>query len=66
MNSSEVWSITQAIIVSVGGAGIIIIGLSSWLGKVWANRIMETDRAKYARELELLRSKLQHENEQNM
>lgn len=31
------------------GAGAIpvIAGLSAWLGKIWANRILEQDRTKY-------------------
>lgn len=37
---------------AVGGGGAIIFFLSSWLGKVWANRILEADRSKYAAELE--------------
>ena len=34
--------------------GTIIFGLSSWLGKVWAERIMQKDRLKYETEMEML------------
>lgn len=57
MSASDAFRVALAIISSVGGAAIIILGLSSWLGKVWANRILEQDRAKYARDLEETRQK---------
>jgi uncharacterized membrane protein len=49
MTLEDVLKISAAILASVGGAGIIVVGLSSFLGKVWANRIMESDRAKRSR-----------------
>jgi hypothetical protein len=40
---------------AVGGIGVpAIIGLSTWLGKVWANRILEKDRVRYQTEMERL------------
>jgi len=44
-------------IESVLTSGVIIIGLSSWLGKVWANRILEKDKLKYTSEIEWIKSK---------
>ena len=38
---------------------LIVAALSSWLGKVWADRLMQRDRAKYSEELEKLRSSLE-------
>src|SRR4030042_5993789 len=35
-------------------ATAIIIGLSSWLGKVWANRILEQDKTKYKIQVDTL------------
>ena len=58
----EVASVAAAVIVSLGGGGLIVLGLSSWLGKVWAGRMMELERAKHAEELERLRAELQHES----
>jgi len=37
-----------AFLVSIGGGTAILFALSSWLGKVWAERILEADRAKYS------------------
>lgn len=49
------------ILAGLGGAGIIIMSCASWLGKVWASRILEADRLKYAGELERLRSALEEQ-----
>ncbi|MDI5834902.1 hypothetical protein [Shewanella xiamenensis] len=53
--SAEAFKIAQAILLSIGGGSLIIFVLSSWLGKVWANRILEADRNKYALEMESIR-----------
>jgi len=53
--ATSVWDFAGAIIASFGGACVILLALSSWLGKVWASRILEGDRARYAEELENLR-----------
>jgi hypothetical protein len=47
MSLSEIWQTSFAILTSLGGGGAIVILLSSWLGKVWAARILEQDRKKY-------------------
>jgi hypothetical protein len=62
MTPKEVWDTAGAVVLSVGGGGAIVLALSSWLGKVWASRILEQDRAKYAREIEELRSSLERTN----
>jgi hypothetical protein len=62
MTLQQIWEVAGAVIVSVGGGGALVLVLSSWLGKVWANRILETDRAKYAKEIELLKSDLERSN----
>ncbi len=43
-----------------------MFALSSWLGKVWANRLMEADRARFAREHEQLRAALDLENQRTL
>ncbi|MCG8672623.1 MAG: hypothetical protein MI867_24690 [Pseudomonadales bacterium] len=47
--------IVITVLSSVGGSAIIIGGLSNWLGKVWANRILEQDKKRYQEEIELLK-----------
>lgn len=58
MNLKAIFEISAAIVASFGGAGAIIIGLSSWLGKVWANRILENEKYEHSRELEEYKEKL--------
>ena len=50
--STNAFEIAQAVLLSVGGGGLIVLALSSWLGKVWANRILEADRLKYSEQIE--------------
>lgn len=41
--------------ILAGGIGVpTIVGLSAWLGKVWANRILEKDRTRYQTQMESL------------
>jgi hypothetical protein len=55
---STVFNVAGAIILSVGGAGLLITGLSSWLGRVWATRIADEERGRFAKELEGYKSEL--------
>ena len=58
MSITEIFSIAGAVVVSFGGGAAIVLALSSWLGKVWANRLMEADKSRYARELETVKAEL--------
>lgn len=49
MTWDETFKIVTAMLASVGGAGVIIFALSSWLGKVWANRILAKEKSELAR-----------------
>ncbi|QSX31623.1 hypothetical protein JYB88_08420 [Shewanella cyperi] len=60
MTWEDSFKVIIAALGAVGGSALIILGLSSWLGKVWANRILEKDKFKYAQELESLRSATQN------
>jgi hypothetical protein len=59
----EVLEISAVILGSIGGAAAIIFGLSSWLGKVWADRLMRRETAEFARELEEIRRRAALESE---
>lgn len=59
MTIAEVWKVVEAVLLSLGGGSAIVLGFSNWLGKVWANRLMEKERAAHAAELERLRSSLE-------
>jgi len=56
MSLSEINMIGLSIITSLGGAGLILFAFSSWLGKVWANRILESEKNKYVLEMESIKT----------
>jgi hypothetical protein len=58
MTIVDAWRVALAVLASLGGGGVIVVLLSSWLGKVWANRILEQDRLKYSTAMEKLKSEL--------
>ncbi|WP_298441012.1 hypothetical protein [uncultured Ferrimonas sp.] len=58
MNWEDVFKIITAVITSVGAAGVIIFGLSNWLGKVWASRILEREKNVLNKELEATKREL--------
>jgi hypothetical protein len=66
MTVTDAIEISAAILASLGGGAIVLIACSSWLGKLWAERIMERERADYAKELEKLRSELNREVETDL
>lgn len=47
MTASDFASIAAYLFGSIGGGAALVFALSSWLGKIWAQRIMDSDRAKY-------------------
>jgi hypothetical protein len=53
---SDVFKIASAVLLSIGGGGLLVIGLAGWLGRVWANRLMQNDIAAHAKDLEKLKS----------
>ena len=63
---SEILQIAATIIAAVGASGGIIAGISGWLGRIWASRLMEADRARHSQELEQLRASLKSEQDQRM
>ncbi len=63
MEIQEILELSGVILGSLGGGAAIMFGFSSWLGKVWANRLMEKEKAEYAQELESLRSQLTQDTE---
>lgn len=58
MSIGDVLGVGAAVIVSLGGAGALVVGLSGWLGKIWAERLMERERARHEQDLERLRAQL--------
>ncbi len=55
----EAFEIAGAVILSLGGGSAIVWGLSSWLGKVWANRILESEKVKCSKQIEEYKAELE-------
>ena len=56
MNIKESW---YAILGTVGGTGVIVIGLSAWLGNIMASQIEASTTAMYQSEIKVLESELE-------
>jgi len=54
MNWDQAFKLATSILASVGSGAVIIFAMSSWLGKVWANRILEADKLKYQHALQVV------------
>jgi hypothetical protein len=50
----DIIKVSAASLFSIGTASAIIFGLSSFLGKIWANRIMENEKQEHKKELAIL------------
>lgn len=54
------------VLATSGTATLIILGLSGYVGKIWATRIMEKERLKHALELEKLSNDLKSKNNEHL
>lgn len=63
MEIKDALELSGIILGSLGGGAAIVFGFSSWLGKVWANRLMAKEKAEHAQELESLRCRLTRDTE---
>ncbi len=52
MDISKIFEFISPLLAGVGGASIIILGLFSWLGKVWATRLMDKERLENQKKFE--------------
>jgi hypothetical protein len=58
MNIDEIFKISAAVIASIGGSALILAAFSSWLGSVWAKRMLQNERAKHSETLESIKKEL--------
>lgn len=63
MNAKEIFEIAGAILACLGGGSAIVLSFSSWFGKVWANRILEKEKAEHSKDLEQYKRELSEELE---
>lgn len=59
----DILKIVATAIASVGGAGAIIWALSSFFGKMWANKILEKQKAEFQKDIEEYKNALSCELE---
>lgn len=52
MNWNEIWKIVLGITTSIGGIGIIIVGISKLLGKIFADKYIEKIKKDFEKEVE--------------
>lgn len=62
----EIFEISAVILSSLGIGTAVLFGFSNYLGKLWAIRFMEEERAIHTKELEAIRAKLQDQNQQTL
>jgi hypothetical protein len=63
MTFQEVTATAAAVMLSLGGGAAIVVGFSSWLAKIWANRLMMADRLAHEKELDHLRDELRRNSD---
>ena len=63
MSWQDILKIIATAIASVGGAGAIVWALSSFFGKMWANKLLEKQKAEYQKDIEDYKSALSCELE---
>src|SRR3989344_984075 len=58
MATDDILKIVALILASCGGGAVVVVGLASWLGNLWAGRILQTERGRLDTQLEALRHEL--------
>lgn len=54
------------IFITTGLSTLILIGLSKFLGQIWAERLMNKERNEHSKELEMIRSNLREDSEKQL
>jgi hypothetical protein len=52
------FEIAQAVLLSLGGGGLIVFGLSSYIGKIWAQRILQKEKTEHDKEITKFKNEL--------
>ena len=58
MNWGELTTIAVTILLSLGGGGVIVLGLANWIGRILADRYVEKLRSEIQQEIESHRARL--------
>jgi hypothetical protein len=57
------WTVFLDVLGIIGGVGAVVVGFSAWLGKVWADRILQAEIKRNNVEIETLKTEFQKEIE---
>lgn len=63
MEWGDAYKVAMAIITSLGGVSVVVIGLVAFLGKLWTNRILESEKHKNNLEIAKVKKNLETELE---
>jgi hypothetical protein len=66
MELSAVVATGATVILALGGGGAIVVAFSAWLGRVWADRLMQKQQAEHEAKLEELRASLSARNSEQL
>src|SRR4051794_8616710 len=66
MELSAVVATGATVVLALGGGGAIVVALSAWLGRVWADRLMQKQQAEHEAKLEELRASLSARNSEQL
>lgn len=58
ISPNEIFAIAGAVITSIGGGALIVAACANWLAGIWANRMLQNERAKHAEKLESIKLEL--------
>ncbi|HXP63910.1 MAG TPA: hypothetical protein VN815_00420 [Steroidobacteraceae bacterium] len=58
MTSSSIWELTSTILLSLGGATALLGGLATWIGKLWASRMLDREAFERSKELEQIKAQV--------
>jgi hypothetical protein len=59
MDISQLWQIISTGIIAIGGAGVIFWKASSYFGKIWADKYLESVKKEYTKEIEAYKNQLE-------
>lgn len=58
MSTEDLLRVVGLVLATFGGGAVIVVGLASWLGQLWATRILQGEKAKLDTNLESIRHEL--------
>ena len=58
MSTEDLLKIAALVVASFGGGAVIVVGLATWLGSLWASRILQREKAALDTSLEAIRHEL--------